>query len=83
MTNFESLTWALVDWFDKLLVELPESLRQRVEKDFFPFTWEYLSPTQRRSFALQWDYQNDPVTEQDQQYWFDFLCTQHIILHFF
>lgn len=70
--EFVSLTLALEDWFDKSLNQLPDTLRLRVENDFFPFGWVGLSSEQRRSFALQWDYKHDPATEQDRQFWWDF-----------
>lgn len=70
--KFESLTLALEDWFDKKLEELPEALRQRVERDFPPIPWERLSSDQRRKCSIQWDYQHDPSTEQERQFWFDF-----------
>ena len=72
MSDFDSLTLALENWFDTLLRDLPESLRQRVEKEFFPMPWEGVTADQRRSVALQLDYQHDPATESDQQYWWDF-----------
>ena len=34
--------------------------------------WDKLSADQRRSVALQLDYQHDPATEQDQKFWWDF-----------
>ncbi len=70
--DFVSLTGALDDWFEKELDDLPEFLRERVEKEFFPFSWDTLSAEQRRSVAIQHDYQNDPATERDRQYWWDF-----------
>jgi hypothetical protein len=70
--DFVSLTGALDDWFEKELDDLPESLRERVKKEFFPFSWNTLSAEQRRSVAIQHDYQNDPATEKDRQYWWDF-----------
>ena len=72
MSDFDSLTWAFEEWFDTPLCELPELLRERVQKDFFPIGWAGLSADQRRSVALQLDYQHDPATEQDQQFWWDF-----------
>ena len=72
MGDFDSLTWAFEDWFDTPLCDLPETLRQRVEQEFFPVPWDKLSADQRRSVALQWDYQHDPATEQDQKFWWDF-----------
>ena len=61
MKNFDSLTRACEEWFDKSLDDLPDELRRRVEKDFFPFGWDGLSAEQRRCFGLQWDYKNDPA----------------------
>lgn len=72
MTTFNALTFALEDWFDTDLSELPNALRQRVEREFFPMPWEKLSADKRRSVALQLDYQHDPATEQDQKFWWDF-----------
>ena len=34
--------------------------------------WDKLAADQRRIVALQLDYQHDPVTEQDQKFWWDF-----------
>lgn len=72
MSPFDSLTWAFEDWFDTPLGELPAPLRQRVEQGAFPISWDSLSPDQRRSLALQLDYQHDPATGQDQKFWWDF-----------
>jgi len=70
--RFESLTIALERWFDSPLCDLPETMRQRVEQEFLPMPWDNLSAGQRRSVALQLDYQHDPATKQDQQFWWDF-----------
>lgn len=70
--EFESLTLALDDWFDKNLDDLPEAIRLRIERDFFLLPWDGLSADQRRIKALQWDYQHDPATEKDRQYWWNF-----------
>lgn len=70
--EFESLTHALDGWFDKKLDDLPQALRQLVERDFFPNLWDALSAEQRRHGALQRDYQLDPDKEQDRQYWWNF-----------
>lgn len=72
MDNFDSLTWAFEDWFETPLCDLPDPLRQRVEQEFFPMPWDKLSANQRRSVALQLDYQHDPATAQDQKFWWDF-----------
>jgi hypothetical protein len=69
---FESLNVALGNWFDKPLTSLPTVLQQRVEKDFFPLSWESLSVEQRRELANQWDYKHDPAMESDRKYWWDF-----------
>ncbi|MBP9058783.1 MAG: hypothetical protein KBF98_00545, partial [Rhodoferax sp.] len=72
MGDFDSLTWAFEDWFDTPLCDLPDALRHRVVQEFFPMPWDTLSADQRRSVALQLDYQHDPATEQDQKFWWDF-----------
>jgi hypothetical protein len=71
--KFESLTLALDGWFNTDRLELPDALRKRVEFEFFPAPWDNLSSSQRRSAALQLDYQNDPTTELDRRKWSDFL----------
>ena len=53
MSDFDSLTLALEEWFDRPLGELPERLRTRFEQELAPFRWAELSPEQRRSAALQ------------------------------
>jgi len=72
--EFESLTLAFEDWFDKNLEDLPETIRQRVERDFSLIPWGDLSAAQRRHLALQMDYQHDPATEQERQFWWDFFA---------
>ena len=79
MSDFDSLIWALDGWFDKLLSDLPDALRQRVERDFFLKLWDGLTADQRRSVALQWDYQHDPATEQDREFWWDFYIRKNRI----
>lgn len=75
--SFESLTLPLEGWFEKNLDELPDALRQRVEKEFFPMPWDSLNGDARRSVALQQDYQRDPATEADRQFWWDFYERLH------
>lgn len=70
--EFESLTLALENWFDRDLKDLPATLRQRVMQEFSPFPWDEMSVEQRHVYALRIDYQHDPATEQDRQYWWDF-----------
>lgn len=79
MSGFDSLTTALEDWFDKLLCDLPDELRQRVGQDFFPMPWDDLSPGRRRNVAQQWDYWHDPATEQDREFWWDFFARKDAI----
>lgn len=62
--QFESLTKFLESWFDKPLAELPKTLRVRIGQDFVPMPWDNLSAGQRRSVALQWDYNHDPALEE-------------------
>jgi len=70
--TFESLALALEGWFDRPLAALPSELRNRVDQEFAPMPWDKLSAEQRRSVALQLDYQHDPATAQDQKFWWDF-----------
>ena len=76
MSAFDALTLALEDWFATPLCELPDTLRQRVEKEFAPMPWDQLSADQRRTVTLQSDYQHDPATEQDRQFWWDHFWRQ-------
>lgn len=69
---FESLTLALEHWFEKTRDELPATLRHRVDDKLFPMPWDELSPDQRRSVALQADYQHDPATEEERKFWWKF-----------
>lgn len=77
MSTYESLTLALEGHFDTALADLPEALRQRIESEFFPMPWEKLDGDARRSVALQLDYQRDPATEADRQFWWDFFERMH------
>jgi len=72
MSEFDALTLALEEWFDSQLCDLPNALRKRAEQEFFAMPWDKLSADQRRSVALQLDYQHDPATKQDQKFWWDF-----------
>ena len=71
MSSFDSLTLAVEDWFATPLRDLPDALRQRVEKEFAPMPWDQLSADQRRTVTLQLDYQHDPATKHDRQFWWD------------
>jgi len=71
MNTFDPLTLALENWFASSLCDLPDSLRQRVKKEFAPMPWDQLAADQRRTVTLQLDYQHDPATEQDRQFWWD------------
>lgn len=72
MSDFVSLVDELEGWFESTLADLPEAIRKRVEQDFYPMPWGKLSAEQRRSVAHQWDYNHDPATEAERQYWWDF-----------
>ncbi len=72
MSEFDSLTLALEEWFDRPLGDLPEALRLRAGKELKPHRWDELAPEQRRTLALQLDYQHDPATEREREYWWDF-----------
>lgn len=79
MSTFDSLTWAFEDWFDTPLQDLPPALQERAKREFVPMSWESLAGDQRRSMALQLDYQHDPSTEKEQGFWFDFVDRQHLL----
>ena len=70
--KFESLELALAQWFGHLLVDLPEALRARVEREFFPIPWDDLAESQRRSQARQNDDRNDPALDSERTFWWDF-----------
>ncbi len=70
--KFDRLALALDGCFDLNLKDIPKALQRRIEQEFFPNLWDQLSAEQRRSAALQLDYQNDPATEQERKYWWDF-----------
>lgn len=76
--EFESLTLALEEHFDKPLDALPDELLRRVEQEFL-VPWESLAPAQRRSLAIQWDYQSDPATREERQFWWDFYIKKDAI----
>ena len=71
MSGFDSLTLALEAWFATPLGDMPDLIRHRVEDEFAPMPWDQLSADQRRTVTLQLDYQHDPATEQDRQFWWD------------
>ena len=75
--GFESLTLALEDHFETPLDQLPVALRPRVEHEFFPMHWDSMSAEQRRSMAVQMDYQHDPATEQNRKFWWSFYGRMH------
>ncbi|GEM_PF-2016426 len=72
MSDFNSLTFALEEWFDKPLSDIPGKVQKLIKQDFSPMPWDDLHPDQRRSVALQLDYQHDPDTDEERQYWSDF-----------
>lgn len=65
--EFRSLTLALEGWFDKPLADLPDAVKARVEDEFSLRPWDDMTPDQRRTGALQRDYQHDPITEVDRK----------------
>lgn len=79
MTGFDSLALALEDWFDKPLSDLPDGLRERFENQLLFLLWDSLSVKQRRNEALQLDYEADPATEKDRQFWWDFFSEKEAL----
>lgn len=72
MSEFDSLFQALAAWFHAGSGDLPDALRQRVDRACFPMSWDSLSTDQRRSVAAQFDDQRDPATEGARQAGWDF-----------
>ena len=72
MSSFDSLTLALEGWFDKRLCDLPDALRQRVEREFFPLPWDKMSAEGRQGIASQSDYLADPATTDERKFSWDF-----------
>lgn len=68
MAEYDSLVAALENWFDKPWADLPEDERERIKRDFFPLSWEMLSPRQRGEMSSQHDYQHDPAYEGERNH---------------
>lgn len=68
---FDSLADALQGQFNAPLQDLPEGLRERVERAFPPVTWAMLSADQRRHRAREWDCEHDPAGKEERQRGFD------------
>ncbi len=68
---FDSLADALQGQFDAPLQDLPDGLRERVERAFPPVSWAMLSAEQRRHRAREWDREHDPAGEEERQRGFD------------
>jgi hypothetical protein len=77
MSTFESLTLACDGWFDKPLADLPQTLRQRLDDEFSPMPWDRLSAAGRRSITLQLDYPDDPATERERHFNWDWTERKH------
>lgn len=69
--TYSSLLGVLEGWFDTGKESLPKELRIRVERDFPPVDWSFLTAEQRRYRAEEWDYQHDPAREGERKYWFE------------
>ena len=79
MSDFESLTLALEDWFNVPFDEIPKELQARVSECFIFGDWDQLTAEQRCSLTLQEDLQHDPAYEHVNQFWFDFYARMHDI----
>lgn len=66
--KFESLAAALAPYFGKPSGQIPKDLRLRITRDLLlaPL-WDTLSEDQQRSASAQWDWQNDPVFENERR----------------
>lgn len=54
----DSLSRALAGMFDRPFAKLPIDLQKRVERAFFPFSWDRRTSQQRRQLAEGWDAQH-------------------------
>jgi hypothetical protein len=70
---------ALIDWFEKPLMDLPREKRERVEREFAPLHWDSMTTDQRKSRAESCDFQHDPATEQDREDLWDFFLRKSFI----
>lgn len=68
---YASLYQLIQSHVDKAAVDLPADVRSRVDSEFFPHSWEGLTPSQRLSLAQQYDIQRDPAMAEENRYWFD------------
>jgi len=68
--GFDSLFQALDRLFETDLEKLPSALRDRVEREYHPWSWNALTPAHRRSIAVQSDgLQNPALEEQRAELW--------------
>jgi len=67
---------ALKNWFASPLETLPADVRARINRDFFPMSWDDLTQEQRKSVAAQRDYQHDPSTQEERGRIFDLTARQ-------
>lgn len=65
MTGFDPLAVALENWFEKPFSDLPDGLRERVAQEEILMPWDSLSANQRRSAAIQLDYEMDPARAEE------------------
>ena len=72
MNDFDPLTIALENWYEKPLSDIPDNIRQRIERDIAFRDWDNLTLELRREIALQRDHINDPANAPEYQYWDDF-----------
>jgi hypothetical protein len=59
----KSLTAMLQQWFELSFSDLPDDLKYRVKREYFPLSWDKLTSEQRRRLALQWD--NEDESDED------------------
>jgi hypothetical protein len=71
---YASLYQLIQPHIEKSCAELPADVQERVDKEFFPHSWDSLAPSQRSSLAEQYDTQRDPAMAEENQYWFDLQC---------
>lgn len=66
--DFQSMESLLEGHFDESLDGRSHALIERVTEAFYPHHWDGLTPSSRRSLARQADAQDDPSTQKERDY---------------
>ncbi len=67
MRKYSKLVEECEGWWKKSRDALPKALGMRIDKEFVPVQWDWLSPKQREILAAQIDWQRDPALENERE----------------